>query len=126
MSDLNAALAALSTQSLAPHFYDLDRLARDPSAQQFLSEAFARLGAFGKYGVPALVHLIEVGLSGGQDFYRNNRYQQPYLAGMRGLCQAGENGASALPTLKRWLAQKQIPVHASYRSLLIQTLTRMG
>ncbi|WP_312365967.1 hypothetical protein [Ensifer sp.] len=126
LGDLDIALAALSIQSLAPHFYDLDRLARDPSAQQYLDLALARLGAFGKDGVPALVHLIEVGLSGGQHFYQENRYQHPYLAGMKGLCRAGENGVAALPVLKRLLAEKQLPVHASYGSLLISTFARMG
>lgn len=126
LSNLDAALAALSTQSLAPHFYELERLAQDPSAQQFLGSALARLGAFGKDGVPALLHLIEAGLGGGPTFYRNDRYQRPYLAGLEGLCRAGESGASALPELKRWLAQQKVPVHAGYGSLLIQTFTRLG
>ena len=123
---LAVGLNALPAEALLPHKEVMLSLATRPSAQRNGYAALRRLAVFGDEAVPTLLGLMKVGYEGGEHFYRKSQYQHPYLAGLGGLCQAGPEGATALPELRHLMTEGKLPDHASYGRLLFTTLLRLG
>ncbi len=123
---LKYGIARLPDEAVAPHFEDLMQLSRQPLARYAADAALIRLSVFGDDAAPAMLDLVEVGLSGGRYFFRDDKYDSPYVAGLRGLCIAGARAQSAAPQLRGWLQMGKIPMHSSYGELAVKALVRMG
>ncbi len=126
IKQLSVGINSLPDAALQPHFDRLAILASDPAVQVHGYQTLQKLHLFGDRAVPTLLGLMNKGLSGGDKFFRDNTYQHPYLAGIGGLCIAGENAASALPELKRMFEAANVPLFSSYGRLYVATLVRMG
>ena len=124
--DLSLAVRALPADALRPHLDAMIALASRPDIQRHGHVALQRLAVFGDEAVPTLFDLMRAGLSGGENFFRDNRYQHPYLAGLQGLCLAGRDAPSALAGLRRLAADGELPDHGSYGRLLFMTMLRLG
>jgi hypothetical protein len=126
LSTLSLGISRLPNEALLPYFEEMTRLAANPQARRYTWTALVKLHVFGKQAVPAMLGLMQAGLSGGEYFFRTDEYQQPYLAGLQGLCHAGATASSALPQLQAWLDEKRLPTHSTYGELLMRTMVRMG
>ncbi len=126
LRNLAIGLRRLPDEVFAPYYQELTTLAADPEAREHAFVVLSKLSVFGDRATPTLVRLIDAGTTGGRYFFRSNEYQHPYMAGMRGLCLAGENAKSALPELDTRMSQGKLPAHASYGDLLVQTMVRLG
>ena len=124
--NLALGVQALPDEALAGSFDVMTELAGRPEIRQHGWVLVSKLSAFGAEAVPHLLASVETGLAGGEHFFRENEYQQPYLGGLIGLCLAGEQASSALPAVRQWADEDKLPFHASYGELLVNTLTRMG
>ena len=124
--DLSLGVQALPDEALANSFDAMTDLAGRPEVRQHGWLLVSKLSAFGAEAVPHLLASVEAGLSGGEHFFRENKYQHPYLGGLIGLCVAGEQASSALPAMRQWADENKLPFHASYGELLVSTFTRMG
>ncbi|MEL7429427.1 MAG: hypothetical protein AAFN43_05450, partial [Pseudomonadota bacterium] len=101
-------------------------IARERMVQIEARSVVTKLHVHGEGAVPALLAAMETGLGGGENFFRGNEYQHPYLGGLMGLCNGGERLASALPKLLEWSKAGRLPDHASYGNLLTTTVLRLG
>lgn len=126
LRNLAIGLRRLPDEVFAPYYQELTTLAADPEAREHAFVVLSKLSVFGDQATPTLVRLIDAGTTGGRYFFRSNEYQHPYMAGMRGLCLAGENAKSALPELDTRMSQGKLPAHASYGDLLVKTMVRLG
>ncbi len=126
VKQVSLGINSLPDAALQPYFNQLVTLAPDPVVQVYGYQTLQKLHLFGDRAVPALLELMNKGLSGGDKFFRDNTYQHPYLAGIGGLCLAGENAASALPELKKMFEAANVPLFSSYGRLYVATLVRMG
>ena len=117
---------ALPDAALLPYRDVMISLASRADVQLDGYVALRRLAVYGDDAVPALLALMKAGLEGGEHFYRDNRFQHPYLGGLQGLCLAGANAASALQELRQLAVAGKLPDHASYGRLLFTTLLRLG
>lgn len=120
------AVNRLPDRTLQDRRDDMLALARSPRMQVQGYTALQRLAAYGDTAVPTLLALMEVGLEGGEHFYRKNQFQHPYLGGLVGLCRAGHTAQSALDPLRRMSEAGRLPQHAGYGRLLFTTLLRLG
>jgi len=126
LSILELGISRLPDDALLPYFEEMTRLADNPQARRAAPVALVKLHVFGERAVPTMLGLMQAGLSGGEYFSRTDEYQQPYLAGLQGLCHAGSAASSALPQLRTWLDEERVPLHATYGELLMRTMVRMG
>ncbi|WP_455273231.1 hypothetical protein [Rhizobium herbae] len=122
LSNLSLGIKTLPADALKPYFAEMVQLSKNREARTAMYQGLTRLHVFGDAAVPAMLGLIEEGLSGGDFFSRDIAYQHPYLAGLEGLCLAGASASSALPYLRGWLVEKRLPVGA----LLVTTMTGLG
>ncbi|MEM8647061.1 MAG: hypothetical protein AAGF86_12025, partial [Pseudomonadota bacterium] len=120
------AVNRLPDSTLQDRRDDMLALAHSPRMQVQGYTALQRLAAYGDTAVPTLLALMEVGLEGGEHFYRKNQFQHPYLGGLLGLCRAGHTAQSALEPLRRMSEAGRLPQHAGYGRLLFTTLLRLG
>lgn len=120
------AIRALPDRALLPHRNAMLALAPETDIQRHGYVALKRLAVFGDTAVPQLLNLIRTGLEGGEYFFRDNRFQHPFIAGLGGLCTAGQRAPSALEELRRLTASGRMPDHGSYGRLLFTTLLRLG
>ena len=120
------AIRKLPDRALMAHREDMLALARSPRMQVQGYVALQQLSAYGDAAVPTQLALMEVGLEGGEHFYRKNKFQHPYLGGLLGLCKAGHRAQSALEPLRQMTEAGRLPQHASYGRLLFTTLLRLG
>lgn len=123
---LSNALRALPRAVLLPHKQTMISLAARADIQHHGYTALQRLAVYGDDAVPALLALIKAGTEGGEHFFRDNRFQHPYLGGLIGLCLAGDAAPSALSELRQLAAEGQLPGHGPYGRLLFTTLLRLG
>ena len=124
LANLAAGLRRLPDEYLLPHFERHVKLASNQAVQTAAWRFISQLHIHGERAVPTLLEQIGAGLEGGDRFYRSNAYQHPYLAGMIGLCLAGPQAKSASPKLLRLMQEGQLPAHASYGDLMVNTLVR--
>jgi hypothetical protein len=123
---LSLAVRALPAEEIRRHTDVLEAVARDPVRREHAWMALPYLWLEGASAVPALTYLIEEAVAGGPRFFSEDRYQQPYIAGLKGLCLLGENGREALPFLAAHLDAEALPLHGSYWKLTATTLARLG
>ena len=123
---LALGVRALPDAALLPHKDALVTLASRSDVQRDGYLALQRLAVYGDDAVPTLLALMKTGLEGGEHFYRDNRFQHPYLGGLQGLCMAGAKAPSARPELRRLTDAGSLPDHGSYGRLLFTTLLRLG
>ena len=123
---LSNAIRKLPAAVLQPHRDAMIALADRADIQHHGYVALQRLAVYGDDAVPALLALMKAGIEGGEHFFRDNRFQHPYLGGLLGLCLAGETAASALRELRSLIAAGHLPDHSSYGRLLFTTLLRLG
>jgi|GEM_PF-1800765 len=116
----------LPESAFESHFKLFTKLAFDPEVREHAYIVFKKLSAFGGRSATTLLNLIDDGLAGGKHFFRTNKYQHPYLAGIGGLCLAGDRATIALSRMMHLLKEKNLPVHSSYGDLVINTLIRLG
>lgn len=126
LANLAAGLRRLPDEYLLPYFARHVKLASDQAVQTVAWRFVSHLHIHGERAVPTLLEQIDAGLEGGDRFYRSNTYQHPYLAGMIGLCLAGPDAKSAAPKLLRLMQAGQLPAHASYGDLMVNTLVQTG
>lgn len=123
---LSLGIRMLPAAALLPHKDTMIALADRADIQHHGYIALQRLAVYGDDAVPALLSLMKAGIEGGEHFFRDNRFQHPYLGGLLGLCLAGESAASALRELRSLIAAGHLPDHSSYGRLLFTTLLRLG
>ena len=124
--DLSLGVQALPDEALANRFDVMAELSQRPDVRQHGWVLVSKLSVFGAEAVPPLLASVEAGLAGGEHFFRDNRYQHPYLGGLIGLCKTGVQASAALPKLTGWANEEKLPFHASYGELLVNTFTRTG
>lgn len=123
---LASAVHRLPDAALLPHRDEMVSLAARADVRRNGYVALQRLAVYGEDAVPTLLALMKAGLEGGERFYRDNRFQHPYLGGLQGLCRAGANAASALQELRQLTVAAKLPDHGPYGRLLFTTLLRLG
>ncbi|WP_312361271.1 hypothetical protein [Agrobacterium sp.] len=126
LSNLSSGIAVLPDKTLEPYFAELVRLSRIPEARTTMTGALTKLHVFGDAAVPAMLDLMEAGLIGREVLTRDGKFQQPYLAGLQGLCLAGESASSALPRLREWVSMRRLPMNSEYGDMLVVTMAKMG
>jgi len=123
---IGSAFRATPKDVLEPYKRELLALVRDPDAQAYGRGALSHLSVFGADAVPDLLYLVEIGLRGGNEMFASRQFEQPYLAGMSGLCKTGNQARSALPKLRLWWQQGLLPSQGSPGRLAISTLAGLG
>ncbi len=126
LTNLGLGIQNLPDEAVKPHFNHFMRVAQILDVRIHSYRAFRKIGVFGKQAVPVLLGLINSGLEGGNKFFRSSTYQHQYIAGLSGMCIAGSSVNTALPPMLRLLKQNKLVAHASYGSLLINALVRIG
>lgn len=102
------------------------KVASDPEIQEHAFGVLTQLHVHGQRAVPLLLSAIKNGLSGGKHFFRESRYQHPFLGGITGLCRAGPSASSAREPLLDLAKADKLPIHGSYGKLVATTLIRLG
>ena len=123
---LALGIRTLPDAALLPHRETLVSLASRSDVQRDGYVALQRLAVYGDLAVPTLLALMKTGLEGGEHFYRDTRFQHPYLGGLQGLCLAGAKAPSARQELRQLTDAGQLPDHGPYGRLLFTTLLRVG
>jgi hypothetical protein len=126
LATLDPGIWALPNDALQPYLAEMIELSKKDAARTSMMNGLSKLHVYGDAAVPAMLDLMMSGVNGGENFFRVGHFQRPYLAGLQGLCLAGDRAPSALPSLQDWLAQKRLPLHAGYGDLLIATMVRLG
>lgn len=134
---LSGLVAALPDDALRPFRADLEWLAHEENLRVATTSTLRRLSIFGADAAPTLLYLIDDGDRVGRElmrkdrgrdghFYRDNRAQHPYLAGLGGLCAMGPAGAAMIQPLLDRLDSGVMVKHGSYWRLTVATLTSLG
>lgn len=126
INNLGTATQRLPDEALKPYFERHRDLAMDQQVQQHSFVFVSKMHVYGEKSAPVLLSAMKRGLEGGEHFYRENKFQHPYIGGLIGLCKGGEKLASALPELLQMAQAGKLPNHASYGDLLASTLIRLG
>lgn len=125
LSILGSGIKALPDDVLKPYLEQMMQLSKNTMAQQNMVYGLARLYVFGDAAVPAMLDLVDVGLAVEPQRYRDPD-KSPLLAGLLGLCRAGNTASSALPTLWEWLNEGRLPTRGLYADLVVRTMLRLG
>lgn len=130
-------IATLPESAILPFRAELEWLARQEGLRVAAFGALKRLSVFGADAAPTLLYLIDDGDRVGRElmrkdrrgdghFYRDNRAQHPYLAGLGGLCAMGPAGAAMIQPLLDRLESGVMVKHGSWWRLTVATLTSLG
>ena len=124
--EISIALWNMPDEIVAAHAEGMLAAAKDAQVRENGRMLLKKLHVLGAVAVLLQVELIDAGLAGGKNFFRENRYQHPYIGGLEGMCLAGQSASSALPQLRERIGAGSMPLHASYGKLLTVTLIRLG
>lgn len=124
LENLSSGIAALPDKSLEPYIVEMTRLSEQREARKWMRGALTRLHVYGEAAVPAMLKLIEAGLTERGDISQDDHYQA-YLAGVQGLCLAGRSASSALPQLHEWLSNHRLSLSGRAGEILAIAMARM-
>ncbi|MFJ1310218.1 hypothetical protein [Agrobacterium tumefaciens] len=125
LENLSSGIAALPDKYLEPYIVEMARLSEQPEARLWMRAALTRLHVYGEAAVPAMLNLIEAGLTEGDDAISQSDNFQAYLAGVQGLCLAGGSASSALPQLREWLSSHRLSLSGRAGEILAIAMARM-
>jgi len=97
-------------------------LSQEVSFQEYGGRVLKKMYLFKEKAVPTFLNLIDVGLSGSP---RSKIFQEPYIAGLSGLCMGAPETNDGLKRLLELMEQGKLPIYGSYGELLMHTLIRM-
>lgn len=118
----DAVVSEAPAEVLAPSRDRIFALARDPERRVEAGDLLRRLRDFGPEGQAALLWLIDDAVN-----YSGEARQEPYLAGMIGLCKAGPAARALAPEMLARLNAGQIGTrHGTFGELTITTLLQLG
>lgn len=125
LENLSSGIAALPDRYLEPYIVEMVRLSGQPEARLLMRGALTRLHVYGEAAVPAMLNLIEAGLTEGDAISQSDNFQA-YLAGVQGLCLAGGSASSALPQLREWLSSHRLSLSGRTGEILAIAMVKMG
>ncbi|MEM1377014.1 MAG: hypothetical protein AAGG69_06465 [Pseudomonadota bacterium] len=123
---VGVGIAKLPDAGVEGQFQRMNALAQREEVRANASGIILKLRAFGAAGVPTLVASMRYGLTGGEAFFRQDEFSNPFIGGLWGLCIAGAQASTALPDLIAMAERDNFPRFGSYGALLAKTLLRLG
>lgn len=131
LNSLDTALELLPAHAILAHRSDLEWLAHQEYLRVLANRTLRQLHYFGGDAVPTLLFLMDDGKrfdeANKESLFRDGRgWQNPYFAGLGGLCLMGQAGSSATQPLFERLDANAGTKYGSSLPLVIRTLTSLG
>ncbi|QDG94560.1 hypothetical protein NIBR502774_18690 (plasmid) [Rhizobium sp. NIBRBAC000502774] len=124
LENLSSGIVALPDKSLEPYIVEMTWLSEQREARKSMRGALTRLHVYGDAAVPAMLNLIETGLTEKEGISQEDRHEA-YFAGAQGLCLAGRSASSALPQLREWLSNHRLSLPGKAGEILEIAMARI-